>query len=415
MLPRAGARAGGVSATRGAHGGEMGGTIDTEVVVAGAGPVGLVAALALARAGVAVALLEKRDALNAASKASTFHPPTLEILAALGVLDEVIAQGEVVRRIQYRTPDGPFAEFSMSDLASRTAYPFRLHLEQARVTPAMLARFAAMPGARVLLGTEFAGVEQRGEGVVVRARRGDGGEVELRARYLVGADGAHSAVRRALGIEFEGAAYPHKILRVMTTDDLDAVLPGIAPVTYLFNAPRSISFLRMPDCWRIILRVPDSVEDATAMRDDWLGERLAEVLPSWTRLPSIADRDVYGVSRRVASRYAVGSAFLAGDCAHVTNTRGGMNMNCGMHDAFALAGAMAAALRGGDPAGVARASDERRRVAEEMLIPRTDRAVAGGDAWLAKIRATAASPAEASAYLATAAMLDMLDRPGAAR
>jgi len=414
VLPRAGARAGGVSATHEAHGGEMVGTIDTEVVVAGAGPVGLVAALALARAGVAVALLEKRDALNAASKASTFHPPTLEILAALGVLDEVIAQGEVVRRIQYRTPDGPFAEFSMSDLAPRTAYPFRLHLEQARVTPVMLARFAAMPGARVMLGTEFAGVEQRGDGVVVRARRGDGGEVELRARYLVGADGAHSAVRRALGIAFEGAAYPHKILRVMTTDDLDAVLPGIAPVTYLFNAPRSISFLRMPDCWRIILRVPDSVDDATAMRDDWLGERLVEVLPSWTRLPSIAGRDVYGVSRRVASRYAEGAAFLAGDSAHVTNTRGGMNMNCGMHDAFALAGAMATALRGGDPACVARASGERRRVAEEMLIPRTDRAVAGGDAWLEKIRATAASPADASAYLATAAMLDMLDRPGAA-
>ena len=390
----------------------MGGTMDTEVVVAGAGPVGLVAALAMARAGIAVTLLEKREGLNTASKASTFHPPTLEILSELGVLDEVLAQGEVVRRIQYRTPDGPFAEFSMSDLAARTAFPFRLHLEQARVTPVMLARLAAMPGARVMLGTGFESLAQDRDGVVVHARN-SGGEVSLRARYLVGADGARSAVRQALGIGFEGASYPHKILRVMTTDDLGAVLPGIAPVTYLFNAPRSISFLRMPDCWRIILRVPDSVDDATAMRDDWLGDRLREVLPSWTRLPSIAGRDVYGVSRRVATSYAEGAVFLAGDSAHVTNTRGGMNMNCGMHDAFALAGAMAAALRGGDPAAPARASAERRRVAEEMLIPRTDRAVAGGDAWLAKIRATAASPAEAADYLATAAMLDMLDRPGA--
>ena len=407
-----------MSAPERAHGVEMAGNLDTEVVIAGAGPVGLVAALALARAGIEVVLLEKRDALSAASKASTFHPPTLEILDTLGVLDAVQAQGEVVRRIQYRTPAGPFAEFSMADLAERTRFPFRLHLEQARVTPAMLRLFEGLPGAHALFGTEFAGVGQDGDGVVVRARRA-GGEVELRARFLVGCDGAHSAVRQALGIGFEGEAYPHKILRVMTTDDLDAVLPGIAPVTYLFNAPRSISFLRMPDCWRIILRVPDVVEDATAMRDDWLGERLAEVLPSWTRLPAIAGRDVYGVSRRVAASFAAGAVLLAGDSAHVTNTRGGMNMNCGMHDAFALAGAMARALRDGalgegGRAAVARAAAERRRVALEMLIPRTDRAVAGGDAWLGKIRATAASPADAASYLATAAMLDMLDRPGAA-
>ena len=395
------------------YGADMAGTLDTEVAIAGAGPVGLVAALALARAGIAVVLLEKRDALSAASRASTFHPPTLEILDALGVLDEVIAQGEVVRRIQYRTPAGPFAEFSMGDLAPRTRFAFRLHLEQARVTPVMLRHFERLPGARAVFGAEFAGVAQDADGVQVRARHA-GGEILVRARHLLGCDGAHSAVRQALGIAFEGTAYAHKILRVMTTDDLGAVLPGIAPVTYLFNASRSISFLRMPDCWRIILRVADSVLDDTAMRDDWLAERLAEVLPAWTRLPAVAGRDIYGVSRRVAARYAQGAVLLAGDSAHVTNTRGGMNMNCGMHDAFALAGALASALRGGDAAAVARVAGERRRVAEEMLIPRTDRAVAGGDAWLEKIRATAASPGDAVAYLATAAMLDMLDRAGVA-
>ena len=137
----------------------------------------------------------------------------------------------------------------------------------------------------------------------------------------------------------------------------------------------------------------------------------ATVLPSWSRPPDVADKDIYSVARRVAARFFVGRVCLAGDAAHVTNTRGGMNMNCGIHDAFALANAMVAGVRSGSTDAVWRTARERKRVADEMLIPRTDRNVSGGDAWLEKIRATAASPAAARDYLATAAMLDMLERP----
>lgn len=378
-----------------------------EVIVAGAGPVGLTAALALADAGVAVTLVEKRPALSTASKASTFHPPTLAILDRLHVLDAVKHAGEVVDRVQYRTAsDGVFAEFRLDALATDTPFPFRMHLEQAQLTPFMLQRLRAHAHARVLFDAEVKQVVQAGARVTVQVRHGTGHET-LEADWLIAADGSRSDVRSLLGIGFEGQDYPDKVLRIMTDDDLSVLLPGLAPVTYLWNGARSVSFLRMPDCWRIILRVPKDVNDDDALRSDWILARLEEVMPHIERVPNVLMQDIYAVARRVATRNAQGRVLLAGDAVHITNTRGGMNMNCGIHDAWALARAIADAPPGDDASLVAAAADERLRVAREMLIPRTDRNVTGGPAWLDKIRATAASPHDAAAYLRTAAMLDM--------
>ena len=130
-------------------------------------------------------------------------------------------------------------------------------------------------------------------------------------------------------------------------------------------------------------------------------------MPDCKRLPAQKMKDVYGVARRVAARYREGRVVLIGDSAHITNTRGGMNMNCGLHDAFAMAPAIAQALHDGDHDGVARAADERRRVATDMLIPRTDRNVNGGEAWLEQVERMAADPAKRVAHLRATAMLDM--------
>lgn len=370
-----------------------------DVIVVGAGPVGLTAALSLAEAGIPVTVLEKRPGLSAASLASTLHPPTLEILDDLGVLAPVMHLGQRADTIQYRDPLGVFAEFHMGDLAGESRFPFRLHLEQSHITPVMLDRLHILPNAAVRFGCAVVGVAQDASGVAVML---DGGEV-VRAGTLLAGDGARSTVRQALGIGFDGIDYPDRILRVMTTDDLDRILPGIAPVTYLFNGARSVSFLRMRECWRIILRVPGEIPEAVALDEAWIADRFAAVLPG-VPLPRVLGKDTYGASRRVAPRFREGRAVLMGDAAHVTSTRGGMNMNCGIHDAAALAAAIA---DGGD---VRAAAEARHDIAVRCLLPRTDRTVSGGAEWTAHLRETARDPRAAAAYLHGAAMLDMLDR-----
>jgi 2-polyprenyl-6-methoxyphenol hydroxylase-like FAD-dependent oxidoreductase len=196
---------------------------------------------------------------------------------------------------------------------------------------------------------------------------------------------------------------------VFTKFDLATLIPGVAAISYIFDGDASCSLLRMPDVWRIIFRIAPDETDETALQEENIRARFARFLPPGGASIPIAGTDIYRVERRVAARYRVGRVLIAGDAAHITNTRGGMNMNCGLQDAISAAEAVAVALR--DPpageAALARYAAERRRIATDMLIPRTDRVVAGGPAWLEKVRATAADPVAAEKFLLGTSMLDM--------
>ncbi|MEZ6023775.1 MAG: NAD(P)/FAD-dependent oxidoreductase [Hyphomonadaceae bacterium] len=379
------------------------------VAIVGAGPVGLCLALRIAQCGAPVVVLEKREALSKASKASTFHPPSLEVLHALGVWTPGQG-GEIVDRVQFRERDaGVVAELNLSLLAGETPFPHRLHLEQAELTPLLLVALRRR-GVEVLFGAEFEALTQTTAGVSLAYLVG-GAVKTLMASAVVGADGARSRMREAIGATFEGADYASRVLRLMTKAALEEDIPGLAPLTYLFARDGSISLLKMPDCWRIILRVPAELSDDAVLDPAWFEAELAKFLPvSRARLGEIG-ADVFAVGKRVASRYADGRAFIIGDAAHITNTRGGMNMNCGIHDAWALGARLAEVWNSGDLEPALACAAARRKVALEQLIPRTDRAVVKAGAWMEQVRALASDADAARLYLRETSMLDMAERP----
>jgi 2-polyprenyl-6-methoxyphenol hydroxylase-like FAD-dependent oxidoreductase len=386
-------------------------TISNGVVISGAGPVGLTAALALARTGMPVTLLEKRSSLNTASKACTFHPATLDILGSLGAVGPMLRDGQRADRIDYRSAEeGLVARFDLGLLANDTDHPFRIHIEQARLSWRLLEMLRAFDQVVIRFDSEVVDVAQDADGVAVHYRRGGRREV-VHAQYAIVAEGSRSNLRQDLGISFNEIPYEHRILRLMTEDDLGAWLPGLAPLAYYFNGDKSTSFLKLPDCWRIILRVPAEVDDVTSLDPNWYEAVLAENVPEFDRVPRITDKDTYRTSRAVASDFAVGRVLVAGDAAHVTNTRGGMNLNCGIHDAYTYAQALIRAVNDGDHAAVGAAANERKDIAANQLLERTHSNVAEGRARLDRVRALAADPAGAREHLLKASMLDIAPRP----
>ncbi len=370
-----------------------------DVLIAGAGPVGLTLALALHRKGIAVRVLEKREGLSLASRASTFHPPTLDALDSLGVFAGLRPGGVQVDRILWRRVDtGDAASLDLGILAGETGFPFRWHREQHWLTPALLA---ALPPGTVCFNAGVVALEQDAQGVTLRTEDGS----THRARYAVGCDGASGAVRQLAGIAAETSDYAHRVLRVLTPLDLRDHVPGLDGLGYLYDASGSCSVLRMPQNWRLIFRIAPEMTDGVAMEEAHIRARIARFFPGLADMP-VSGCDVYGVRKAMAVAYRAGRVLLAGDAAHLTNTRGGMNMNAGIHDAMTLAATLRAVLDGGGDALLDDWASARLHTVRHALLPRTDARVATDPAGEVA-RMAALSPEQARAWAREASMLDI--------
>jgi 3-(3-hydroxy-phenyl)propionate hydroxylase len=318
---------------------------EDRVLIAGAGPVGLVAAAALVRHGIAVTVLEAGRELSSESRASTFHSPTLDMLDELGVAGPLIDQGLKAPKLQYRSKkEGVIAGFDFGEIGDRTGHPYRLQSEQFKLTRILLDHLGRNSNFSIEFDARLEHVAQDASGVRVSVRLAE--KLEVRAgHWLIGADGARSEVRRALGVEFEGFTWPERFLVLSTPFDFDAAIPDLVSVNYVADPECWHFLLRIPDMWRVMFPVPQQVGDSAATSAGFGQAMLSRVVPG-TDAFDIAHTTLYRVHQRVAKTFRVGRAFLAGDAAHINNPLGGMGMNGGIHDVINLTTRLAAVCKG---------------------------------------------------------------------
>jgi len=389
-------------------------SLQDRVLIAGAGPVGLTAAANLSGHGIPVTVFEARAALSEESRASTFHPPTLDMLAPLGAAKPLIAQGLVAPRFQYRSKQqGLLAEFDFGAIADLTGHPFRLQCEQSKLTRILLDLLHGRPGFELIFGAPVVAVTQHSSHVDATIERD--GRVETQSgRWLIGADGASSAVRRSLGIEFDGFTWPERFLVISTPFDFGAVIPDLAAVSYVADPVRWHFLLQIPGLCRVMFPIAPAEDDELALRRDFAQALMATVLPGRSGY-EIAHVTLYKVHQRVAKTFRQGRAFLAGDAAHINNPLGGMGMNGGIHDAINLTERLAAAWRGEVPESELDRYDKQRRLVtleyiEKQSIQNKRNLESPGPEFRQSLQHIAADRERTRDYLMRVSMIASLER-----
>ncbi|MFF4370591.1 FAD-dependent monooxygenase [Streptomyces sp. NPDC001594] len=330
---------------------------DADVIVAGAGPTGLMLACELRLAGVDVVVVERLPERTGESRAGGIHSRTLEVLDQRGVLDRFLAEGEP-------QPVGHFSGLYLDFDESESRHPYPLMILQSAVER-LLEEWAGELGVRVRRSAAVSAVGQDADGVTVGLDTADG-PAELRARYLVGCDGGRSAVRKLAGIGFPGTE------ATMTALIGDVELPGL-PEDYVWvrRTPggdySAIAF--EPGWYRVITSEYDRVADRDAPATfEQLRESLVRVAGTdfGMRAPRWVSR--FNDAARQADRYRAGRVLLAGDAAHIHFPAGGQGLNMGVQDAVNLGWKLASVVRGDAPETLLDSyHDERHPVGERVL------------------------------------------------
>jgi 2-polyprenyl-6-methoxyphenol hydroxylase-like FAD-dependent oxidoreductase len=316
-----------------------------DVVVVGGGPTGFINALGLAQAGVHVTVIEAEPQIINSPRAAVYFWSVLDGLERLGILAEAESIGFRKQDYTYLVRStGERINYSLEVLEGRTPHPYNLHLGQHLLAEIAMRRLAAFPNATVRFGTRLQKLSQDAEGVTLALVSSAGGLEELRAKWVIGADGASSTVRHQLGLSFDGMTWPERF--VATNVYYDFERHGYARSTMLIDAEFGaiIVLLNHEGLWRCTYMEAGTLPEETFL------ERLPKVYAAI--LPGAEDYRVdraspYRMHQRSAPRYRVGRVVLAGDAAHVTNPTGGLGLTSGLFDSFALYPALAAVILDG--------------------------------------------------------------------
>ena len=342
---------------------------ESPVLIVGGGPVGLSLALGLARHGVRSTLFETKLEPDPHSRALGILPRTLEIFRNWGIYERFISEGELRTKVAFWVvgKTKPVAELDLSVFARLSAVPGILILPQNRTEALLFEAVRATGLTETLPGHEAVSFEQDSDGVSVEATDPDGVAQTYRGQYLIGCDGAHSAVRRFLGLELEGKTYPTRVLLadIRIRDERDELpWPRLAPVRgYVLAAARY-----QAEHWRIVSTLKQNETEQAALESSAIDLRVTRLFGAgscehlWSK--------TFQIHCRTSPHFRRDRVLLAGDAGHINSPAGGQGMNSGIQDAHNLAWKLARVLAGADSETLLTSYETERR---EAVINDVDR------------------------------------------
>ena len=315
-------------------------------MIAGAGPVGTVAAYYLAQNGIDVIILEAAASCEEDLRASTLHLPTLKMLDELGIMEQLDAQGLRAPVYKYKIrKTGETLSFDLGELDGEVEFPYRLQCEQYKLARLLANALEQHPNSELYFQHRLISFDQDDSGVTAAVETPYAIE-KFRSDYLIAADGANSIVRKWLGVDFEGFTYPEKFLTLSTEVRLENYLQDLSYVNYISDPQEWLVLLRVPTVWRVLVPIFQEANDEYILSDEQKSRIFDGIMQDGESVET-QHRTIYRVHQRVVTKFNHGRTFLIGDAAHLNNPLGGFGMNSGIHDAWNLCGKLVDILKNG--------------------------------------------------------------------